>query len=468
MAQVTLHKARRVLRVCLVFAVLYIGYRLTLRWMIEAKLSEIRKQGCPVTLAELNSWYSTAPLTANVASEYMRAFARCNRSWGTNTLSQSALAVTNSWPYWIGQVWMQRQLLPVIGMLTLPASGPPLPRALRQPLAEYISDYQETLGMLHSVPPTAGCRYPIDFRRWFEDENDHLTSLRCCADLLRLEIVNGVENGDVQSTVDSFAALGTLARSLKDEPRDLSVHVRAHVEEDAVYTLQRALNRLVFRDTQLSELDAVLKQLEADEQIRPAIVGQRCMANEAYRTDPWLMKTVITNLSSPPRRTRSSELPFWGRAFNTALRVSGLVDMDWLMYLRVTEMNLTAAELPFPQRLEQIEDSKPGIVYGLTHYFSRILFNEQHWMVQREARTASWIRCARAALAIERRRIATGELPSLSAEIPSQLFAESDPFTGRPLRFKKLATGYTVYSIGRDAVDDGGDGKKDITFTVER
>jgi hypothetical protein len=54
----------------------------------------------------------------------------------------------------------------------------------------------------------------------------------------------------------------------------------------------------------------------------------------------------------------------------------------------------------------------------------------------------------------------------------------TDPFDGKPLRYKKLAKGYVVYSIGEDEVDNGGTEKNskgvsyvegtDITFTVER
>jgi len=55
-----------------------------------------------------------------------------------------------------------------------------------------------------------------------------------------------------------------------------------------------------------------------------------------------------------------------------------------------------------------------------------------------------------------------------------------DPFDGKPLRFKRLANGYMIYSIGRDLHDDGGKEEPpsttgvaktenyDITFTVER
>ena len=55
----------------------------------------------------------------------------------------------------------------------------------------------------------------------------------------------------------------------------------------------------------------------------------------------------------------------------------------------------------------------------------------------------------------------------------------TDPFDGAPLRYRRFAKGYVIYSIGSDGHDDGGREKPidwkstnkttyDITFTVER
>ena len=80
-----------------------------------------------------------------------------------------------------------------------------------------------------------------------------------------------------------------------------------------------------------------------------------------------------------------------------------------------------------------------------------------------QAKCVALMRVARAALAIERYRLTTARLPDKLADS-----TPLDPFTGQPLRYKKLAKGYVVYSVGEDGKDDGGDEKKDITFTVER
>ena len=69
----------------LVVLALYITYRFALHLMVEAKLDEIRKQGYPVTLAELDKWYQQPPPGENAADVYEQAFARYDR-WKTNEL----------------------------------------------------------------------------------------------------------------------------------------------------------------------------------------------------------------------------------------------------------------------------------------------------------------------------------------------------------------------------------------------
>jgi hypothetical protein len=63
-----------------------------------------------------------------------------------------------------------------------------------------------------------------------------------------------------------------------------------------------------------------------------------------------------------------------------------------------------------------------------------------------------------AVVALERYRLAHGEYPaSLGVLVPSVLPGlPFDPVDGQPLRYVRTASGYALYSIGRDGVDDGG------------
>jgi hypothetical protein len=79
-----------------------------------------------------------------------------------------------------------------------------------------------------------------------------------------------------------------------------------------------------------------------------------------------------------------------------------------------------------------------------------------------KARTACWrsrarFRCLRVLLALQdetgRKKEQEPKITDLG--LPKEVI--TDPFSGEPLRLKKSAAGWTIYSVGPDGVDDGGD-----------
>ena len=93
-----------------------------------------------------------------------------------------------------------------------------------------------------------------------------------------------------------------------------------------------------------------------------------------------------------------------------------------------------------------------------------------------ELRSIAGLRAARIGLAVERYRLAAGKLPdNLTELVPVYLESNpKDPFDGNQMRYRKLETGFVVYSICEDLSDDGGKEKTresknwDVTFIVER
>ena len=67
-------------------------------------------------------------------------------------------------------------------------------------------------------------------------------------------------------------------------------------------------------------------------------------------------------------------------------------------------------------------------------------------------------RCASVSLAVERYRAQSGRVPrALSELVPAYFDAiPLDPFGAGPLRYVADAAGYTVYSVGMNGKDDGG------------
>jgi hypothetical protein len=86
------------------------------------------------------------------------------------------------------------------------------------------------------------------------------------------------------------------------------------------------------------------------------------------------------------------------------------------------------------------------------------------------ARVSAHVASCIVASAVERYDLAHSSLPDKLDKLGSVFLSTvpTDPFDGGQLKYRKLAKGYVVYSVGEDGVDDDGDEKKDITFTVER
>jgi hypothetical protein len=63
----------------------------------------------------------------------------------------------------------------------------------------------------------------------------------------------------------------------------------------------------------------------------------------------------------------------------------------------------------------------------------------------------------RTAIAIERYRQDHNTLPDALPQVAMPSDTSLDPFTGKPLQFHRLDTGYELYSVGRDEKDNGGD-----------
>jgi hypothetical protein len=120
---------------------------------------------------------------------------------------------------------------------------------------------------------------------------------------------------------------------------------------------------------------------------------------------------------------------------------------------------------PWPERIvvetpESAQEGREAWRFPFTEVATRRGVLEDHARRTRyAAATLTVVRSTLSALAIERFRAAHGALPSRLADlIPGDLSAiPTDPFSGHPLLYKRWPDGYSVYSVGPDRQDDGGE-----------
>ncbi|MCK4850026.1 MAG: hypothetical protein KAT11_01685 [Phycisphaerae bacterium] len=421
--------------------VFYILYHNALDNRVKAKLDAIRKAGYPATLEELNDWYVEPPPGENAAEVFLDAFSQYVEPGD------------------------KRDELPFFSKFELPPGQEPLPEETKKHIAEFLAENHEMLKLLQQAVAMEHCRYSLDFTEGIALVLPDIGRARSAAWLLCLKAILHAENDEPDLATESINLALGVANSFAKEPIIISQLVRGTCQAMAVSSLERVLQGTQLTDEQLAKLATALAAAEDTQAMLRAIAGERCLVSDVFsRPDEISQIATMTG----------SEIPLAGPLF-LLYRASGLLEQDHLCYLELKTRYVEALELPLPKRLQAakaVGDEVPNL--PKYRVLTRALFPALSRTVQIDIVNIARLRTCLAAVAAQRYRLTYGKLPErLSQLVPAYLDAvPEDPFDGQPLRYKKLAEGYVVYSIGHDGKDDGGkevdkQGEPDVTFTLE-
>jgi hypothetical protein len=424
---------RIVVVVLFVLVSTYAAYRYTLHRMVEAKLDEIRKQGYPVTPAELDKWYPQPPPAENAATTYIEAFSKMQRP--SKEMDKS---------------------LPIKGLSRLPECGMPMPDEMKNAITGYLAMNEEALRLLHKAAIMRHCRFEM---AGSDRRAPHGTEIRQAVRLLALEAILEAEGQQPAKTTDSIACEIGVVRSLADEQGSIPLLLRVGCQGLVKMTVEQSLNRVSLDADQLNILATEFAESEDEAAVARALVG------EWASTEQFFAASVGDRLSA----LMASDVSLYELFL---YEYAGLRELDHVRCLQLISQYVTAVKSPLPERL-RIARSVEQRAEQSSRWLPVTRLNTAGLrpVITHDARRIAYGRLCEAGIAVEEYRLRTGGLPeTLSALTPKPI--PLDPFDGQPLRYKKLAQGYVVYSVGEDEVDNGGkEGYgpgTDITFTVER
>ena len=442
-------------------------HRLSLSRKIAARLVAIGKAGYPVTLAELNHWYTEVPDEENAAQIYARAF------------SGLSLSSTNS------------AELPVFGRGKLPPRTAPLSDESKKAILDLLAMNRATLELLHEGAARWKCRYPIDMMPGVRTLLPHLLKLKKSSELLELDALMRAEAGDLLGATRAIEELWALAESLAQEPILISQLVRIASEEMALSSIERIMNRQRFSPDQLADLIQMLNVDRNDAALRRGWIGERCFGLAMLHMPSGRLASFM-NDPAQGGETGGEWSVLLGLWF---MRISGHLDRDELFFLESTDSYIRAIDVRCPERLQLSGAVSRNVAQVRLHrkggtrpfIISGLLLPSIGKVFEKVATHSAHCRTAAVSLSLEQYRLRHKDslpsgleelVPTWAGQIPT------DPFDGRPLRYKRLVQGYVVYSIGADCEDNDGSERRplsnvkhrtgvaepafDITFTVER
>lgn len=425
-----------------------------------------RAHGYPVTLDDLNAWYPAVPDDENRALKYMEVAEQTNAS---------------AKPFWTEQERQQAQnpAVDVSDTVLIVGSGE-FERGV--PLDKTTWDATETYWqtVTSTVAPelkrlgrdtSLQSRYATDLRNGFAADLPQLAQIRELARELALDSLHWTIAGQPNEAVESIEAMIPLANSLDQEPLLISQLVRIAVFGIAYNSTEDIINRSVLPDDLLAELsETFANAMPAPEDgmiLDRAMIGEATMGLRVVASPDLLASTAF----KADHAVSASTTLFW--------QLAGPAEAERMAMLRHYDRLLShpEAERADPQSANDEETDWMDEDTALFTPFAAITMPALGRAYDAEWRIRTQFDIARAAIAVERYRLASGALPdSLQqlvprylSEVPMDYYADYR----EPLGYRQLGdASYVVYSIGQDRQDDQGVemenwwNEGDITFTV--
>lgn len=296
----------------------------------------------------------------------------------------------------------------------------------------------------------------------------------------RLEIgaMLSTTDGESNAAIDQIETTITLANTLKDEPCLISQLVRIACLHIALDAAEEFLKSVRSDKQQLDRLVTLIESLKLQRGFYLAMLHERA-------TDDEVFDQPVDKLGAP-EVGESSDEPIWNRfrrprtMNNPSINRLGVFSLDERLMLETfdrvidlsrkgTSDNLLKCGTIFREAAAKADRFPPKLFTGLLMPPP----NAARKFVSIEARR----RCALLAIEVERRRLENGgrlpeDLNAIIASNPN--LPATDPFDGKPLRYRVLPDGFVVYSVGPDGLDQQGvmvapRGNKsayDVAFTV--
>ncbi len=283
-----------------------------------------------------------------------------------------------------------------------------------------------------------------------EDQQD----TRGVARLLQFDVLRQAQAGDMKQALASCRAALNAARSLGDEPFIISQLIRTACDAVACQSAERALSQGEAAPDDLLALQRLLQHEAAFPALLVALRGERAMIHEtldAVESGDVPLGDVLGNGDDGEAAALRKFVPGW------FLRDTFRIDHPRVL-ARMTRW-LAAAQLPPHEQIaaeQALTAERRALPWGAIATRA-LLPGLEHFSVAERRRLAQ-VRCLIVALAAERYRLGHGAWPEALDQLAPALLAEvpADPFDGRPLRYRRTASGVVVYSVGENGTDDGG------------
>jgi len=175
----------------------------------------------------------------------------------------------------------------------------------------------------------------------------------------------------------------------------------------------------------------------------------------------WVESTELLARESRETTRWWTETEWQGKSMMMAYALSGLKRSEMAALGELGDENAEVFVGPMAER--QARDLAHqqriwAVVRRLWHPKAGIIVGSFSGLMKKELWQQGWLQSVATKFAVERFRRHHGHLPAALIELVPKFLAgvPTDPNDGLPLRYRVTPSGYVIYSVGLDGVDDGG------------
>ncbi len=411
---------------------------------LQKQIAAIRAKGEPITPDDLEKKYPAPPKEENAAETYGKA-------------GESLKTVLSDQKY-------RAQMSKI-------SDTPPrthFAEELHQWMESHLADHAEALRMLHEAAKNPASRYNLELGKGFNAPIPNLLQLRGSAQLLQLEAYVAAEDGDSARAAEAILAALAMDRTMRAAPILIMQMMRQALRSMACSTVRRVLPMVAFSEEQLSQLQRAMAETDDPKALTNAFIGERAMGLIAFDHPQQIL---------PQIQQADQWLPGASSLAAGLVRLSMAANGDRERYLRFMSEMIEASRhptheaMPIMENMGRVVSSQRSFLPSVTDVILPNLSRCENQL----ARCDADLRCATAALAVERYRLANGAPPDNATDLVPAFLSTLplDPFDGQPLRYLTDEQGYAFYSVGENRKDENGkepvQGRGgDVVFRVTR
>ena len=189
---------------------------------------------------------------------------------------------------------------PIVSASIFPLHTLPLPPDVKQGIADYVNQNENTLALLHLAAEIEKGYYETGSKNGFPTSvQPPIVQIRQNAQLLALAVILRAEDRQPGAAttllLDSFG----LPRSLEHDPRLVSQIFRDSILGLNCSSLELALNKISLSDDQLRHLADAFHEAELSNGLKQSLISERCLGiwlrDNAMKTNSFSLRQCFTH-----------------------------------------------------------------------------------------------------------------------------------------------------------------------------